>query len=290
MSVVEGIRQTFACANVKETIKGSDYYIEVKYHDMDFDFDFDTADSEETIVNHIVSEIKNHIFNEFADACAACLGVNTMDVEWYLSEGKTEITVNVLGLELKQEVKQLLYEVHWMGVEVAAESCVRCKVIEKPSVQDMCAKFYIVSKGQYESDNGVNYENIKLPKRATKGSAGYDFFAPFDFELAPGESRVIPTGIRCQMTGNYVLQCYPRSGHGFKYLVRLANTVGIIDSDYFGSKNEGHIMIKLVNGGEKALEVKAGDAFCQGIFTRFGITFDDDADGVRDGGFGSTSK
>lgn len=153
-----------------------------------------------------------------------------------------------------------------------------------------CAKFEKVSKEQFENDEGSGYETLQLPKRATSGSAGYDFFAPFDFKLAPGESMVIPTGIRCCMLDNYVLQCYPRSGHGFKYLVRLANTVGIIDSDYYNSKNEGHIKIKLVNTGDKTLEVKAGEAFCQGIFTQFGLTIDDDADGVRDGGFGSTSK
>lgn len=154
-----------------------------------------------------------------------------------------------------------------------------------------CAKFEKVSREQFLKDNGgEGYDKLQLPKRATSGSAGYDFFAPFNFTLDPGESRVIPTGMRCCMLDNYVLQCYPRSGHGFKYFVRLANTVGIIDSDYYNSKNEGHIMIKLVNTGDKILVVKEGEAFCQGIFTQFGLTIDDDADGIRDGGFGSTSK
>ena len=82
------------------------------------------------------------------------------------------------------------------------------------------------------------YEEIKLPKRATSGSAGYDFFAPVSLTIAPGETVKIPTGIRVEMEENWVLKCYPRSGLGFKYRLQLNNTVGIIDSDYFYSDNE----------------------------------------------------
>ena len=137
------------------------------------------------------------------------------------------------------------------------------------------------------------YDNIQLPKRATIGSAGYDFFLPFDIVLKPQESIIIPTGIRCQMNDEYVLQIYPRSSLGFKFRLQLDNVVGIIDSDYYYACNEGHIMIKIScdahDDGHKA-EVAAGDGFAQGIFTQFGITVDDEADGVRDGGFGSTTK
>ena len=100
------------------------------------------------------------------------------------------------------------------------------------------------------------------------------------------ESQLIPTGIRSKINNGWVLKIYPRSGLGFKHRVQLDNTVGIIDADYYNSSNEGHIMIKL----SCSVAVNAGDGFAQGIFVQFGITFDDDASGVRDGGFGSTTK
>lgn len=156
------------------------------------------------------------------------------------------------------------------------------------------AKFMKVSAKQFEKDwelAAANpYEEIKLPKRGTAGSAGYDFYSPLDFSLAPGEFIKIPTGIRAQMEEGWVLTLYPRSGQGFKYRLQLYNTVGVIDADYFGAANEGHIQIKLVNANEegKVLKVKKGEAFAQGIFLPFGITEDDDACEVRTGGFGST--
>ena len=137
------------------------------------------------------------------------------------------------------------------------------------------------------------YDDIKLPKRATVGSAGYDFFAPFDIDIPYGESIVIPTGIRCKMDEGWVLCIFPRSGHGFKTGVSLANTVGIIDSDYYHASNEGHIMVKLTNNNgaiRKPLHICKGDAFCQGIFLPFGITEDDEATTNRVGGMGSTDK
>ena len=165
------------------------------------------------------------------------------------------------------------------------------------------AKFEKVSFGQYmadyvdtfgetgEEEVKAIYDAIKLPKRATKGSAGYDFYAPVDIILKAGESIKIPTGIRCSMEENWVLKCYPRSGLGFKFRLQLNNTVGIIDSDYYFSKNEGHIMAKITNDSRegKTVAVSSGDGFIQGIFVEYGITVDDDADGIRDGGFGSTT-
>lgn len=150
-----------------------------------------------------------------------------------------------------------------------------------------------ISKYSFLSDKNIKelYDNIKLPKRATVGSAGYDFFNPmFDFYLAPGDSITIPTGIRCNIDQEWVLFIVPRSGLGFKYSVRLNNTVGIIDSDYFFSDNEGHIFIRITNGGNKSCEIKADTAFAQGIFLQYGTTVDDDTQGIRNGGFGSTSK
>ncbi len=137
------------------------------------------------------------------------------------------------------------------------------------------------------------YDNIIIPKRATSGSAGYDFFMPYNVTLRNNEAVKIPTGIRCKMDESWVLKAYPRSGHGFKFGVHLANTVGIIDSDYYYSDNEGHIFMKLVNSDfvlGKTVELKKGTAFCQGIFAEYGITVDDDASGIRNGGFGSTTK
>lgn len=136
------------------------------------------------------------------------------------------------------------------------------------------------------------YEAVRLPKRATAGSAGYDFFAPACIKLAPGETVKIPTGVRVWMEPEWVLKCYPRSGLGFKFRLQLNNTVGIIDSDYYYSDNEGHIFAKLTNDSNegKTMEVKAGEGFMQGIFVEYGITLDDDVTEVRNGGFGSTTK
>jgi dUTP pyrophosphatase len=135
------------------------------------------------------------------------------------------------------------------------------------------------------------YDKIKLPKRATQGSAGYDFFSPLTFTLKPGETIKIPTGIRVKIEEGWVLKCYPRSGLGFKYRLQLNNTVGIIDSDYYGSDNEGHIFSKLTNDSKegKVMTVEEGIGFMQGIFVEYGITIDDDADRIRNGGFGSTT-
>lgn len=137
------------------------------------------------------------------------------------------------------------------------------------------------------------YDSIKLPKRATASSMGYDFFLPMPMLDIPVNSAItIPTGIRCNIDEGWGLQAYPRSGHGFKYGVRLANTVGIIDGDYYSADNEGHIQIKLVNDGllKKQIELSQGDAFCQGVFVPYGITVDDEANEKRRGGFGSTDN
>jgi len=164
------------------------------------------------------------------------------------------------------------------------------------------AQFFKVSYKQFEDSwkdtfgeaDGVSnvYEEIKLPVRATTGSAGYDFFAPCDIELAPGESMKVPTGIRVKIDDGWMLAIFPRSGLGFKFRLQLDNTVGIIDSDYYYSDNEGHMFIKITNDGKsgKTVSVKAGQGFAQGIFIPYGITVDDTATETRNGGFGSTTK
>lgn len=136
------------------------------------------------------------------------------------------------------------------------------------------------------------YDKIILPYRKTELSAGYDFIynGSEDLILEPGEvSKVINTGIRVEIFSYDFLAILPRSGIGFKYQTRLANTVGVIDADYFYSDNEGHIKIKLVNGNEKLI-IKPGMGFAQGIFIPFGLTLDDDniEKRTRNGGLGST--
>ena len=164
------------------------------------------------------------------------------------------------------------------------------------------AKFEKVSFEQFKIDcidklgnvqdmNGV-YNDIIFPKRATVGSAGYDFFAPVDITLAPNETITVPTGIRAKINEGYVLLIFPRSGLGFKYRLQLDNTIGVIDADYYGAKNEGHIMIKITNDTKenRTLTIPKGTGFAQGIFMSFGITVDDNTSNIREGGMGSTTK
>lgn len=166
------------------------------------------------------------------------------------------------------------------------------------------AQFFKVSYEQYKeayldtygdaSEEEIKkvYDSIKLPKRATSGSAGYDFYTPVAITLEPGKTVKVPTGIRAKMEDNWVLKLYPRSGLGFKYRLQLNNTVGIIDSDYYYSDNEGHIFAKITNDSNegKTVEIEEGTGFMQGIFIEYGITLDDDVTDVRNGGFGSTTK
>lgn len=165
-------------------------------------------------------------------------------------------------------------------------------------------KFLKISKEQFINDfkNTLDnydesqieniYETIKLPKRATIGSAGYDFYTPINFTLKPQETINIPTGIRVKINEGWFLAIFPRSGLGFKFRLQMNNTVGIIDSDYFYSDNEGHIFVKLTNDTNegKTVSVAQGTGMVQGIFMQYGVTIDDDATEVRNGGFGSTTK
>lgn len=158
-------------------------------------------------------------------------------------------------------------------------------------------QFKKVTKEQFLKDSKdfldttiYNYDYISIPKRATKGSAGYDFVCPFDIEIKPNELVKIPTGIRCYMEEGYVLNIYPRSSLGFKYQMMLANTVGIIDADYYNALNQGHIIIALVNKGDKTIILNKGDRFVQGIFLKFYTAIEDEIEEVRTGGLGSSNK
>ena len=134
------------------------------------------------------------------------------------------------------------------------------------------------------------YNNIKLPRRKTRLSAGYDIASPLSFTLRPGESIKFPTGLKCYMKEDDVLLIHVRSSVGFKYHTILSNGTGVIDADYVNADNEGHIFVKLVNHGDKDFVVYAGDDVVQGIFMKYDITDDDIASGERTGGFGSTGK
>lgn len=165
------------------------------------------------------------------------------------------------------------------------------------------------------------WDGIKLPERSTDGSAGYDFIAPFGFTIGEHESIVIPTGICCKMDPGLVLLGMPRSSTGFNYGVHIANTVPVIDEDYYTSKNHGHILIKLTYDGIHTLhfdrmqrlehngepfyygvlsnkvevsprmfECQDGDKFCQMIAVEYHKQKDEIVEKVRTSGIGSTGK
>lgn len=159
--------------------------------------------------------------------------------------------------------------------------------------------FEKVSFEQWDKDNVVVVESkevwdsIALPKRATTHAAGYDIFTVVDFILKPNWEILLPLGIKVYMQADEFFMVAPRSGMGFKYYARLANTLGIIDSDFYNNqKTEGHCWIKLRNEGDKDMQVKAGEAIAQGIFQKYLLA---DGDGysngeVRNGGLGSTNQ
>ena len=156
------------------------------------------------------------------------------------------------------------------------------------------ARFLRVSDAQFAADWRDAFPGEPtpdfpgLPRRATAGSAGYDFFAPKAFELRPGETVRIPTGVRARIDAGWVLMLFPRSGLGFRHQVRLSNTVGIIDSDYAFAENEGHIQVSLRNPMEKDLVIGKGERFCQGILLPYGQAAEEETFTERRGGMGST--
>ena len=140
-------------------------------------------------------------------------------------------------------------------------------------------------------DDKELYDKYNLPKRGTKCSAGYDFFAIEEFTIKPGEVKKVPTGYKMMCGEDEMLMIVVRSSMGFKYNVRMTNQVGIIETDYYNNENnEGHMWVALQNHGDKDYHVKKGEAYAQGIFTKF-LTVDDEdkIEGKRKGGFGSTN-
>ena len=136
----------------------------------------------------------------------------------------------------------------------------------------------------------VKKSDIKLPKRATSKSAGYDIFAIRDFKLEPNKEIKLPTGIKAYMQPDEVLKIYPRSSLGFRYYARLANSTGLIDADYYGNEdNEGHIWVKIRNESGEEMAIQKGEAICQAIFQKYLLADGDSFDGnKRKGGIGST--
>lgn len=142
--------------------------------------------------------------------------------------------------------------------------------------------------------NFIDEQNltIKLPRRSTNYSAGYDFYAPKTYEIKPGESVIIPTYVKAYMESDEVLLIAPRSSFGYNYDMVIKSTIGVIDADYVDNeKNDGNIIIGVKNNSDKVLTIEAGKHFAQGIFMKY-LTTDDDHDYTkkeRRGGIGSTN-
>ncbi len=147
-----------------------------------------------------------------------------------------------------------------------------------------------MNKFEWVTDSVVKEVDGKLPARSTKHSAGYDFFAPFDFTVAPHSTTKLHfTDVKVRLDSDSVLLLFPRSSLGCKGIM-LANTVGVIDADYYGNpKNDGNIGFMMVNKSDEPVEIKKGDKFMQGIILKYGITDDDNVSTEREGGFGSTN-
>jgi dUTP pyrophosphatase len=130
---------------------------------------------------------------------------------------------------------------------------------------------------------------IPLPSRGTTKAAGYDFYSPNDFVIEPGQTCMIWTDIKALFSEDEVLKIYPRSSMSVQRNLVLKNTVGIIDSDYYGNKsNDGNIGIALWNTGNISQSVKQGEKIAQGIFEKYYTTTEANLISERQGGFGST--
>lgn len=165
---------------------------------------------------------------------------------------------------------------------------------EKISERQFFADFaeYLDDECLDARDSRAIYNMIKLPKRATTGSAGHDFFAPYNIAIPPKGTVKVPTGIRVLLDDDKFLAIYPRSGLGFKYKMQLWNSVAVIDADYSNSDNEGHIWVKFYNDSPdgKTISIRQGEAMCQGVIQQYFKTINDETDGIRNGGIGSTTR
>ena len=149
-------------------------------------------------------------------------------------------------------------------------------------------------KRGFEIAKGFEGEKINLPKRSTKNSAGYDIEAAEDcvvpaFKLGQ-KPTLVKTGLKAYMGPDEVLILANRSSNPGKKGLILANSIGVVDSDYYGNPdNDGHIMFAFYNFKEEDVEIKKGERIGQGMFQKYLITDNDSANGERTGGFGSTN-
>ena len=154
--------------------------------------------------------------------------------------------------------------------------------------------FEKISFNQFKKDIKDNidlYNEYLLPKRATKYSVGYDFFAIYDIVIKPGKIVKIPTGYKANFNNDEGLFLIMRSGLGFKYNLRLTNQVGVIESDYYNNEsNEGHMWLSIQNEGNEEVTISKGKAYCQGVFIKYLVTDDDNVTNIRKGGLGSTDR
>ena len=156
-------------------------------------------------------------------------------------------------------------------------------------------RFEIISINQFNKDFkdiDTKYEDIILPKRSTKFSAGYDFYMPYDLTIKKNEVVLIPTGIKVMLNPDEFLGIYIRSSLGFKYNLRMCNQVGIIDSDYYNNtSNEGHMFVKLKNEGDNDIVLKKYDRYVQGIIQKYYIVDNEkEIEDIRVGGIGSSGR
>lgn len=147
-------------------------------------------------------------------------------------------------------------------------------------------RYFEIVKDEFRKNKG----EVKLPTRASKHSAGYDFYSPVDVVIQPNETVMIWTDVKAHMYYDNALLLIPRSSMG-KHPVMIANTVGLIDSDYYGNEStDGNIGFRLLNLGTTPYEIKTGDRIGQGVFIKYGTIKDDDTTETRTGGFGSSNK
>lgn len=147
-------------------------------------------------------------------------------------------------------------------------------------------RYFEVVSDSFRKNPGVE---IKLPTRGSKNSAGYDFYSPVDAVIQPNEMVMIWTDVKASMYYDNALIIIPRSSMG-KHPIMISNTVGLIDSDYYGNEStDGNIGFRLFNLGTTPYEIKAGDRIGQGVFIKYGTIKDDNTATERVGGFGSTN-
>ena len=148
-------------------------------------------------------------------------------------------------------------------------------------------RYFEVVSDKFRKNPGVE---ITLPTRGSKNSAGYDFYSPVDAVIQPNEMVMIWTDVKTHMYYDNALIIIPRSSMG-KHPIMISNTVGLIDSDYYGNEStDGNIGFRLFNLGTTPYEIKAGDRIGQGVFIKYGTVKDDNTSSERKGGFGSTNN